>query len=225
MEELTSQRVQHLESLVAEYQSTVTNMEKKLEDLGGDPSTIAGGRPRQELFDELESEKAARVEAQQGVYRLSSPRATAHRASARSALEDAQAEIEKHLEKIEELEQALFELQGEIGGGRHVPPGVRVLSMRENPAQQWADLSQAAMNRLKGENEALLKRLKELEEGGAVANHAGNQEELVPRASLDVAQKEKAAIAEELRQKEKRMLRLREVCRYAYFINIIFLGI
>ena len=41
-------------------------MEKKLEDLGGDPSTIAGGRPRQELLDELDEQKSAKVEAQRG---------------------------------------------------------------------------------------------------------------------------------------------------------------
>ena len=41
-------------------------MEKRIEDLGGDPSTIAGGRPRQVLVDELESERAARLEAQKG---------------------------------------------------------------------------------------------------------------------------------------------------------------
>jgi mitotic spindle assembly checkpoint protein MAD1 len=43
-------------------------------------------------------------------------------------------------DKIEELEQTLFELRGEIGAGRHVPPGVRVLSLSANPAQDWADL-------------------------------------------------------------------------------------
>jgi mitotic spindle assembly checkpoint protein MAD1 len=63
-------------------------------------------------------------------------------------------EAEKDKEKIEELEQTLFELRGEIGAGRHVPPGVRVLSLCENPAQNWADLRQAALDRLKAENSA-----------------------------------------------------------------------
>ena len=63
---MTSQRVQHLESLVADYRNAITEMEKKLEDLGGDPSTIAGGLPRQELLDELEEAKSGRAEAEQG---------------------------------------------------------------------------------------------------------------------------------------------------------------
>ncbi|KAJ3554807.1 hypothetical protein NM688_g2917 [Phlebia brevispora] len=65
VEELTSQRVQHLESLVSDYQTTIAHMEKKLEDLGGDPSTIAGVLPRQELLDDLEAEKNAKVAALQ----------------------------------------------------------------------------------------------------------------------------------------------------------------
>ena len=50
--------------------------------------------------------------------------------------------MEKDREKIEELEQTLFELRGEIGAGRHVPPGVRVLPLSMNPAQEWANLRQ-----------------------------------------------------------------------------------
>jgi len=70
--------------------------------------------------------------------------------------------MEKDGEKIEELEQTLFELRGEIGAGRHVPPGIRVLSLSANPAQEWADLRQAALDRLKEENAALLQRLSTL---------------------------------------------------------------
>jgi len=82
------------------------------------------------------------------------------------SLSETEAASEEQLEKIKKLEQILFELQGEIGAGNHVPPGVRVLALKQNPAQEWSDLRQAVMDRLKGENEALIKRLKELEEGG-----------------------------------------------------------
>ena len=85
-----------------------------------------------------------------------------------------------------------------------------MLSLRDNPAQQWADLSQAAITRLKSENEALLKRLKELEESGASAGPAGTQEELVPRESWEVVNKEKVELEEQLKQKEKRLLRLKQ---------------
>jgi mitotic spindle assembly checkpoint protein MAD1 len=130
--------------------------------------------------------------------------------------------MEKDGEKIEELEQTLFELRGEIGAGRHVPPGVRVLSLSANPAQEWADLRQAALDRLKEENAALLQRLSTLS-SSSISNPNPDspintnttekraEEELVPRASWLAVCEQKAQLEDELRQKEKRMLRLRQV--------------
>jgi len=69
------------------------------------------------------------------------------------------------------------------------------------------------MNRLKSENEALLKRLKELEESGVRGAGGPNasSEELVPRESWEVVNKEKMKVEEELRAKEKRLLRLQQI--------------
>ena len=117
-------------------------------------------------------------------------------------------ELDQHLAKIEELEQTLFELSGEIAGGRHVPPKTRVLCLKENPDQQWVDLRQAAMDRLKSENEALLKRLKDLEDTGVRLEGA---EDLVPRESWDQVVREKQDLEGEVKQKEKRLLRLQQV--------------
>ena len=123
-------------------------------------------------------------------------------------------EAEKDKEKIEELEQTLFELRGEIGAGRHVPPGVRVLSLCENPAQNWAELRQAALDRLKSENAALLQRLSTLVPTSTDVKPAGTEAEeqqLVPRASWAAVCEEKAQLEAELKQRDKRMLRLRQV--------------
>jgi mitotic spindle assembly checkpoint protein MAD1 len=91
-----------------------------------------------------------------------------------------------------------------------VPPGVRVLSLKQNPAQEWSDLRQAVMDRLKGENEALIKRLRELEDSGHVAGNGGG-DDLVPRQSWEVVSKEKTELEEVVKQKEKRLLRLQQV--------------
>src|SRR6266852_7265690 len=133
--------------------------------------------------------------------------------------------MEKDREKIEELEQTLFDLRGEIGAGRHVPPSVRVLSLSANPAQEWADLRQAALDRLKEENAALLQRLTTVSSSSTsnpnpnpnpdpntnTNTTAKTEEELVPRASWLAVCEQKAQLEDELRQKEKRMLRLRQV--------------
>jgi mitotic spindle assembly checkpoint protein MAD1 len=97
---------------------------------------------------------------------------------------------------------------------------VRVLSLRANPAQDWADLRKAALDRLEDENAALLQRPSALEASGiysvhpatdAVADRSSITTKPVPRASRAAVCRERAQLEDELRQKEKRMLRLRQV--------------
>ncbi|KAJ3497243.1 hypothetical protein NLJ89_g10374 [Agrocybe chaxingu] len=191
IDEAKVQRIQQLEALLLDYKATNEQLAKEIHDPGGSASAPNKGYNRQELAAEVEKE---RVE----------------KAALQKQLNDFEAETKQNLDKIEELEQTLFELRGEIAGGRHVPPGVRVLSMTDNPEQQWFDLRQAAMDRLKGENEALLKRLKELEESGArtAQNHG---DELVPRESWELVNKEKLELEDVVKQKEKRLLRLQQI--------------
>ena len=112
------------------------------------------------------------------------------------ALKDARADITSQSERIEELEQRLFDPGGEIGAGRHIPSGTRVLSLRQNPAQEWADARKEVLDRLKAENEALLVRLKELEDRGSgtapsssTLNSDDEKVQFVPRASYEVLKK------------------------------------
>ncbi|TBU44830.1 MAD-domain-containing protein [Dichomitus squalens] len=188
----TSMPIQELEALIKDYKETISVLERELKDARANPVIAEDVEAKQRLLALLEQERALKEEAEK-------------------ALREAETESEKQLEQIEELEQTLFELRGEIGAGRHLPPGVRVLSLHDNPAQQWEDLSKAAMDRLKNENEALLKRLKDLEENGVRGSGQDANVELVPRESYEAVNKEKEELEEELRQKEKRLLRLKQI--------------
>ncbi|THH32692.1 hypothetical protein EUX98_g1543 [Antrodiella citrinella] len=194
LDDVTLQRVSYLETLLAEYKDNSMKLEKQISDLGGDPTSGSDDfRPRQEVVNELKEEKAKRAKAE-------------------TALQEVTAAEEKYLAQIEDLSQTLFELQGEVGAGRHLPPGVRVLSLRDNPASQWEDLSRKAMERVKEENDALLKRLKEVEaKVGNVPSNQHDAEELVPRQSFEVVMQEKEELEEALKQKEKRLLRLKQI--------------
>lgn len=111
-----------------------------------------------------------------------------------------------------------------MGGGRHIPPGIRVVCLRDNPARLWADTREEVLNRLRSENGALLKRLEEVESrvgGGdiimapAVGQNGPNDDQgaikTVPRESWESLRQDKSDIEEALKQKEKRLLRLQQV--------------
>ncbi|KAI9510349.1 MAD-domain-containing protein [Russula earlei] len=224
IDEAKEQHSKDLEVLVSEYKAHIYALETEIQELAKRPA-LEHSSGLQALRDELANEKNALQEAQR-------------------ALDEKVEAAEQDRDKIEQLEQTLFELRGEIGAGRHVPPGVRVLSLVANPAQDWADLRQAALDRLKEENAALLQRLSVLEASSIRGGRASTStpadvstatatdtdtdtnvrdattgpssmtaaaEELVPRASWTAVCQEKAQLEEELRQKEKRMLRLRQV--------------
>ena len=143
--------------------------------------------------------------------------------SLKSKLSDAEKASEEYLETIDKLEQELFELSGEVAGGRHVPPKTRVLQLVDNPEKQWFDLRQSTMDKLKEENSALLKRLHDLETHSTSVptiispNSSGEpltsqlNEELVPRASYDLLQSTNTSLQSELSKKEKRLLQLTQV--------------
>ncbi|KAG7451411.1 uncharacterized protein BT62DRAFT_422091 [Guyanagaster necrorhizus] len=181
------QRLQHVEALLEEYKGVNRKLTLELEAITSSRGSVVGA-------DLLRAERAQKLQAQE-------------------VLAQCNEENKHYLDKVEELEQKLFDLGGEVASGRHVPPGVRILQLKENPLQDWVDLRQSAMDRLKGENEALIKRLKDLEGSGSTgaATSARSGEELVPRESWELVRKEKTDLEELVTQKEKRLLRLQQI--------------
>ncbi|KAH9021777.1 MAD-domain-containing protein [Lactarius pseudohatsudake] len=199
VDQAKEEHVRELEALVDEYKVRTRALETEIQELAKRPA-LNQGTGLQALRDDLTNEKHALQEARRPHLCTTLPLIT-------------EEEAEKDREKIEELEQTLFDLRGEIGAGRHVPPGMRVLSLCENPAQNWTDLRQAALDRLKSENAALLQRLSALDHHAPTNPNpdANGEEQLVPRASWAEVCEEKAQLEAELKQRDKRMLRLRQV--------------
>ncbi|KAJ7628640.1 MAD-domain-containing protein [Roridomyces roridus] len=186
-----AEQMMQLESLLESYKATNLELAKQIEEVGvREPVEVA-----EERRVELERERTAKAEAQQ-------------------ALENLESEYKTHLEKIEELEQTLFELSGEIAGGRHVPPGLRILSFKDTPDVPLRDNTQerqAEMVRTKEENVVLRQRVEELQKAGASAGASGENEHLVPKESWDAVCKERDELQGEVVQKEKRLKRLKEI--------------
>jgi len=207
VDQAKEQHLTDLESLLSEYKSRIKELEAELDAIGGSSSSLGSGKSREQLQSEIE-ESSSRIEAlETGTISLSS--LYLRHSPNLSALKEAEDAVDEELAKVEELEQKLFDLGGEIGAGRQVPPGTRVLTFKDNPAQQEVDLRQATLDRLKGENEALLKKLAEVETGGPDADRPSV--DFVPKESWEVMKTEKAELALALEHKEKRIKRLQEV--------------
>lgn len=98
--------------------------------------------------------------------------------------------------------------------------------MKDNPEEKWFGLRQEALDRLRGENEALIARLRELEDQQPLSSNniptSSNTSDapnasvpasahLVPRESYELALSKSAALAAELAQKDTRLQRLQQV--------------
>lgn len=189
------QRVKQLEQSLNDYKAFNKTLQEALDGVDAEATVDGIRRSRKELIMELEQHKSAAVEASK-------------------ALEEARETINAHAHKVEDLEQTLWELRGNIGAGIHVPPGMRVVCLRDNPAQQWKDLRQSVLDRLKNENEALIRRLRDLESKATVVESealTSKGNDLIPKESWDVLDNEKKELEETVKQKEKRLLRLQQV--------------
>jgi len=112
-------------------------LETEVQELAKRP-VLDQGSGLQDWREELANEKHAVQEAQRGTSRHLNHGKTntfTHVLFLPFAMEEKEKATQNDGEKIEELEQTHFEIRGEIGAGRHVPPVVRVLSLSANPAQ------------------------------------------------------------------------------------------
>ena len=110
--------------------------------------------------------------------------------------------------KEKKLEEELWNLKGDIGRGAHLPPGVRILELIGNPAQVWFGNREDDVAKLKKENEVLRELVKDSSQSLQVDRKV---EGMVPKATLEVIQKEKVELEQTIRDKEKRLLRLQQV--------------
>ncbi len=95
---------------------------------------------------------------------------------------------------------------------------MRVLELIGNPAQVWFGKREEDVAKLKKENEVLRELVKDSSQSLQVDRSV---EGMVPKATLEVIQKETAELEQTIRDKEKRLRRLQEV-RSSQTISIHF---
>lgn len=126
--------------------------------------------------------------------------------------EELQRELDEARNELELMEQEneglanQIELLEENQGirGAYNPETHQVLEFRDSPDRVEHAIRTATLERLRSENDALLRRLGDLEKGSS----ANDGQSLVPRESLEAAQAEVAKLQEQVQQKEKMMKRI-----------------
>lgn len=114
---------------------------------------------------------------------------------------------DESLDKISDLEQQLFELGATINAGNHVPPKTRVVQFSQNPIKEDIDLKKEVFDRLRQENQDLVERLGQVESGIGIPDDT----KVVPRESYANLVREKNEMVKAVADKEKRLLRLKQV--------------
>ncbi|KIY49930.1 MAD-domain-containing protein [Fistulina hepatica ATCC 64428] len=181
--------------------------------------SIVGGSARVKELERLVSEYKNTNDGL--LQELQESELTAMLESEREKSRELKEELDSTAAKLDELEQVLLDLDGEIAGGRYIPPKTRVLQLEDNPESRWFAGRQVVLDRLKEENNALLDRLNELQqklkdvpttpEAFASMNNAEKQGNLVPRESLETMTCENEELKNQLFTAEKRYRRLKEI--------------
>ncbi|KAG8833013.1 coiled-coil domain-containing protein mad1 [Serendipita sp. 400] len=191
----TNMRIEALESLIDELKAANEVLTREMNELGGDTAELLGG-PGDISITAL---KQALVQERD------------LHTSARKSLAAAQKEVQDLKRQVDKLDEDLYRLRCDIGTGRHVPSGTRVLEMADNPAARWFGKREEDVQRLKKENEALRAMV-----GGDATNPftmsaAASNDGHVPKETLDVLRQEKEELEVTIKEKEKRLLRLQQI--------------
>jgi mitotic spindle assembly checkpoint protein MAD1 len=181
-----------LETVIQELKEANQALATEMNEMGGDAAQVMSGPGR----GSISALKDALAEERQRVSNMA------------GELDAARGEVALLEKKVASLDEQLFRLQGEVGTGRLVPPGIRVLEVAGNPAAKWFGKREEDVERLRKENEALRSMMGD---GVARPTEGAAADGLVPKETLDVLIQEKAELEKTIKEKEKRLLRLQQV--------------
>ncbi|KAG8969020.1 coiled-coil domain-containing protein mad1 [Tulasnella sp. 419] len=189
-DEQKSRRIEELERQIVELKESCSLLETELENALQAKSIKSEPDIKQNA--EMEEELS---QARQRIEELE------------AELAEATQEIDTQQDKVETLEQKLYELGCSINSGNHIPPNTQVVQFKNNPISEDINLRKETFERLKSENEALIGRIAKLEQGLGVGEGKG----LLPQESWNNLKKERDDMIKTVADKEKRLLRLKQV--------------
>ncbi|CAG8794713.1 6306_t:CDS:2, partial [Dentiscutata erythropus] len=110
----------------------------------------------------------------------------------------------------ESLESEITNLDRALGRGEYNSATTRVLELIDNPEARYFAVRQSTLDGLKLENEHLLIKLEEMKKKFQGINIDNTDFNVIPMSALENVQREKSLLEEQILEKDKKILRLKE---------------
>ncbi|GAA5836698.1 hypothetical protein JCM11251_002702 [Rhodosporidiobolus azoricus] len=199
-------RISELESLLEVHKRELARLTEQANHWQGLVERYGGSTTEIIDLEERERRERERSEGQEAVGRSLEEQLRLN--------EELQRELDEARNELAILEQELDSLSAQIEQleenqgirGAYNPATHKVLEFANSPDRVEHAIRQATLDGLRGENEALLKRVADLERGGVLRGE--KVQELVPRESLAQALAELEKAKKEVKQKETMLKRI-----------------
>ncbi|GAA5988157.1 hypothetical protein JCM10908_002087 [Rhodotorula pacifica] len=197
-------RIAELEELLEAHRREVATLTEQVSHWRGLVERYGGNTTEIIDLEEQERKQQAEGAAQTSVKKTLEEQLRLNEELQRE-LDEARNELELMEQENEGLANQVEHLEENQGiRGAFNPDTHKVLEFRDSPDRAEHAIRSATLARLRSENDALLRRLGDIEKGLV----APDRQALVPRESLEAAQAEAAKLKEEVQQKDKMMKRI-----------------
>ncbi|GAA6062156.1 hypothetical protein JCM10212_002368 [Sporobolomyces blumeae] len=208
-------RIAELEGLLSAHQREISNLSEQVSHWRGLVERYGGSTTEIIDLEERERRERDKTEAETRVSQSLEEQLRLNE-ELKQELDEARNELALMEQEIEALGQQVEQLEENQGiRGTYNPTTTKVLEFRDSPDRVEHAIRSATLDKLKSENEALLRRVADLDRGvgrGSMATSATGQD-LVPRQSLETAQAEVERFKALVAQKEKMLQRISQAVR------------
>ncbi|GAA5901369.1 hypothetical protein JCM6882_007758 [Rhodosporidiobolus microsporus] len=199
-------RIDELESLLEVHKREIASLTEQAAHWQGLVERYGGSTTEIIDLEEREKREREKSDGQEAVSRSLEEQLRLNEELQRE-LDEARNELALMEQELESLGTQVEQLEENQGiRGAFNPATHKVLEFRDSPDRVEHAIRQATLDGLRSENEALLRRMRELERGGALAGQQPQQ--LVPRESLMQAMAELEKLKKAVAQKETMLKRI-----------------
>ncbi|GAA5929465.1 uncharacterized protein JCM15063_004157 [Sporobolomyces koalae] len=204
-------RISELESLLQAHQQEITRVSEQAEHWRGLVERYGGNTTEIVALEDRERREAEESDSHDRIGKSLEEQLRLNE-ELRQELDEARNELTLMEQEIDSLAGQVEQLEENQGiRGAYNPATTKVLEFRDSPDRVEHAIRTAALERLRTENDALLRRIETLETSGI--RGGANQQDLVPKESLATLQAEIERLKTAVEQKDKMLQRISQAVK------------